>query len=112
MPDVLGFARVSTAGQDLEAQRRRLKAEGGALRVFEDIASGQSFDRPGLVALLDYARLGDAVCVVRLDRLVGATPRVLHSYSSPRRLEQEWYTSYHAVQPTSAPSGRKPQTVS
>jgi hypothetical protein len=49
MPDMLGYARVSTAGQDLEAQRRRLKAKGGALRLFEDIGSGQSFDRPGLV---------------------------------------------------------------
>ena len=69
MPDVLGYARVSTAGQDLEAQRQRLRAEGGTLRVFEDIASGRSFDRPGLAALLDYARSGDTVCVVRLDRL-------------------------------------------
>jgi len=63
------YARVSTAGQDLEAQRRRLRAEGGAGRVFEDIAPGRSFDRPGLAALLDYARPGDTVCVVRLDRL-------------------------------------------
>ena len=69
MPDALGYARVSTAGQDLEAQRRRLRAEGGVLRVFEDVASGRSFDRPGLAALLDYARPGDTVCVVRLDRL-------------------------------------------
>ncbi len=68
-PGVLGYARVSTAGQDLEAQRRRLRAEGSASRVFEDVASGRSFDRPGLSALLDYARPGDTVCVVRLDRL-------------------------------------------
>jgi len=39
------------------------------MRVFEDIVSGKSFDRPGLSALLDFARRGDIVCVVRLDRL-------------------------------------------
>jgi DNA invertase Pin-like site-specific DNA recombinase len=69
MPDVIGYARVSTAEQDLEVQRRRLRDEAGAIRVFEDVASGKSFDRPGLAALLDYARPGDLVCVVRLDRL-------------------------------------------
>ena len=66
---VLGYARVSTPGQELEAQRRRLRDEAGAARVFDDVVSGKSFDRPGLTALLDYARPGDAVCVVRLDRL-------------------------------------------
>jgi DNA invertase Pin-like site-specific DNA recombinase len=46
----------------------RLKAA-GAHRHFEDIVSGNTFDRPGLKALLDYARSGDALAVVRLDRL-------------------------------------------
>ncbi len=69
MPDVIGYARVSTAEQDLEVQRRRLRDEAGAIRVFEDVASGKSFDRPGLAALLDYVRPGDLVCVVRLNRL-------------------------------------------
>ena len=39
------------------------------VRVFEDVISGRTFERPGLQALLDYARAGDALCVVRLDRL-------------------------------------------
>ena len=69
MVDALGYARVSTAGQDLEVQRRRLRDEGKAVRVFEDVISGKRFERPGLTALLDYARPGDLVCVVRLDRL-------------------------------------------
>lgn len=68
MTEVLGYARVSTAGQDLEAQRHRLRAA-GAVRLFEDVISGRNFDRPGLDALLNYARPGDTICVVRLDRL-------------------------------------------
>lgn len=66
---VLGYARVSTAEQNLNGQRLRLRDEACAIRVFEDIISGKSFDRPGLSALLDFARRGDIVCVVRLDRL-------------------------------------------
>lgn len=64
----LGYARVSTGDQDLAGQIMRLKAAGAA-RTFEDVVSGKTFDRPGLTALLDYVRPGDALVVVRLDRL-------------------------------------------
>ena len=68
MTTLLGYASVSTADQDLEGQRRRLHGA-GVLRVFEDVISGRTFERTGLRSLLDYAREGDALCVVRLDRL-------------------------------------------
>ena len=41
----------------------------GVERIFEDKLSGARADRPGLAALLDYAREGDTVTVVALDRL-------------------------------------------
>ena len=68
MANLLGYARVSTTDQDLDGQRQRLR-DAGAMRVFEDVISGKTIDRPGLTDLLDFARPGDAVCVVRLDRL-------------------------------------------
>jgi DNA invertase Pin-like site-specific DNA recombinase len=68
MADILGYARVSTDDQDLEGQRRRLN-QAGAIRIFDDVISGKRFERPGLTQLLDFARPGDALCVVRLDRL-------------------------------------------
>lgn len=68
MGDVLGYARVSTGDQDVAGQELRLRGA-GAIRVFTDIRSGHSMDRPGLAALLDYARRGDTLAVVRLDRL-------------------------------------------
>ena len=68
MSDILGYARVSTHTQDLDTQKRRLNDK-GAIRIFEDIVSGRTFERPGLTALIDYGRAGDLVCVVRLDRL-------------------------------------------
>ncbi|SCX36149.1 DNA-invertase hin [Agrobacterium rosae] len=69
MPDVLGYAPVSTKDQDLEVQRRRLRDEAGAIQVFEDVISGKNFERPGLAELLKFSRKGDIICVVRLDRL-------------------------------------------
>ena len=68
MPETLGYARVSTLDQDIAGQLLRL-AEAGATRSYQDVVSGRTFERPGLSALLDYARSGDTLMVVRLDRL-------------------------------------------
>ena len=68
MPATLGYARVSTPDQDIAGQVMRLTTAGAA-RTFEDVVSGKVFERPGLTAMLEYARAGDAVMVVRLDRL-------------------------------------------
>ena len=66
--DILGYARVSTADQDVAAQEDRLR-QAGAIRVFNDVISGKQFERPGLNELIDHARAGDSLCVTRLDRL-------------------------------------------
>jgi DNA invertase Pin-like site-specific DNA recombinase len=68
MGDILGYARVSTGDQDVTGQTLRLE-KAGAIKVFTDVRSGRSMDRPGLEALLAYARKGDTLAVVRLDRL-------------------------------------------
>jgi DNA invertase Pin-like site-specific DNA recombinase len=68
----LGYARVSTAHQSLDQQMDALTAAGvDATRVYTDKLSGTSIrqQRPGLAALLDYARQGDAIVVVGIDRL-------------------------------------------
>src|SRR6478735_4283275 len=68
----LGYARVSTAHQSLDQQMDALTAAGvDAARVYTDKLSGTSTrqQRPGLAALLDYARQGDAIVVVGIDRL-------------------------------------------
>jgi DNA invertase Pin-like site-specific DNA recombinase len=68
----LGYARVSTAHQSLDQQMDALTAAGvDAARVYTDKLSGTSTrqQRPGLAALLDYARHGDAIVVIGIDRL-------------------------------------------
>src|SRR5277367_6352336 len=68
----LGYARVSTGHQTLDQQVDALTAAGvDSTRVYSDKLSGTSTreQRPGLAALLDYARQGDAIVVVGIDRL-------------------------------------------
>ena len=71
MATILGYARVSTTGQDLDAQLAALTAAGvDAERIYTDKLSGSAkVERPGLAALLDYARPGDTVVVTAIDRL-------------------------------------------
>ena len=68
----LGYARVSTGHQSLDQQLDALTAAGvDPKRVYSDKLSGMSTreQRPGLAALLDYARPGDAIVVIGIDRL-------------------------------------------
>jgi DNA invertase Pin-like site-specific DNA recombinase len=71
MTAILGYARVSTIGQDLDAQLVALSAAGvDPSRVFTDKLSGSARTaRLGLAAMLDYARAGDTVVVAAIDRL-------------------------------------------
>ncbi|WP_426960268.1 recombinase family protein [Muricoccus radiodurans] len=68
MGEILGYARVSTGDQDVSGQELRLQ-QAGAAKIFTDVRSGRTMDRPGLIELLAYARTGDTLAVVRLDRL-------------------------------------------
>ena len=60
-PRRLGYARVSTTGQHLDAQLAVLTAAGvDTDRVFTDkLSASARTARPGLAAMLDYARAGD-----------------------------------------------------
>lgn len=67
---LLGYARVSARTQSLDQQTDAL-AVAGVIRCYTDTLTGVSTreQRPGLSALLDYARPGDIVVVVAVDRL-------------------------------------------
>ena len=101
MGDRLGYARVSTVEQDAGAQRDRLEAA-GAIRVFEDVISGRKFDRPGLTALLDHARPGDSLCVVRLDRLGRSLKELLETVDELRDRQVNLISLEEKIDTTSA----------
>jgi len=64
-----GYARVSTAKQDLDRQIDALTTAGTSTeRIYLDKNSGATTDRPGLRVLRGYARSGDVIVVHTLDR--------------------------------------------
>lgn len=68
MATVYGYARVSTDGQTLDAQRAALTSA-GAVWVFEETASGVRTDRRQLTRAIEQLASGDVLLVTRLDRL-------------------------------------------
>lgn len=65
---ILGYARVSTEDQKLDAQADALTAA-GAERIFAERSSGSVRTRPELGRLLDQLRAGDVIMVTKYDRL-------------------------------------------
>lgn len=80
---LIGYARVSTSDQKLEAQIAALtKAGVHPDHIHTDHASGVSKKRPGLALLMKDVRPGDTVVVWKLDRFGRSVIDLL------RRLEQ------------------------
>lgn len=114
MAQTLGYARVSTQDQDLSGQIDRLE-QAGATRVFEGIISGQTFERPGLTAILDYARNGDTLAVTRLDRLGRSLKELLETVEELRNrgiglISLEERTPPRTAQSRPRQGGCRPQT--
>jgi DNA invertase Pin-like site-specific DNA recombinase len=74
---VIGYARVSTNGQDLALQVQGLK-KAGCTKIWEEKKSGARADRPKLQRLLKDLAAGDTVIVTRLDRLARSTRDLLN----------------------------------
>ena len=65
---VVGYARVLTPEQKLEAQIDLLK-NAGCEKIYKDIASGTRDDRKGLNEMLRYMRKGDTILTYKNDRV-------------------------------------------
>ncbi len=65
---IIGYARVSTDEQNLDAQRDTLTAA-GAERVFAEKITGTARSRQQLDDMIDHLRDGDVVVVTKYDRL-------------------------------------------
>jgi DNA invertase Pin-like site-specific DNA recombinase len=68
----LGYARVSTYGQTLDAQLAELRKEGCA-KIYREKASGARPDRRELLRMIAALASGDVVMVTRIDRLARST---------------------------------------
>jgi DNA invertase Pin-like site-specific DNA recombinase len=80
---LVGYARVSSVGQNLDIQLDKL---GHCDKIFQEKTSGASSQRPRLADCLEYVREGDTVVVTRLDRLARST---LHLCQIAHELERK-----------------------
>ncbi|MEP9356867.1 recombinase family protein [Xanthobacter sp. KR7-65] len=93
---LVGYARVSTVGQTLDAQLEQLTAA-GCSRIFKEKASGARADRRELSRLLAGLQEGDQVVVTRIDRLArstfdlfGIVRRIVDAKAQFRSLAEPW----------------------
>jgi len=92
----IGYARVSTYGQTLDAQLEQLRAN-GCTRIYREKVSGATSDRRELLRLLKSLSAGDVVTVTRIDRLARSTfdlfaivKRIVDAGGQFRSLAEPW----------------------
>jgi DNA invertase Pin-like site-specific DNA recombinase len=69
---IVGYARVSTDGQTLDAQQSALR-QAGCEKVFSEKVSGAKTDRAQLAKAIAALAEGDTLIVTKLDRLARST---------------------------------------
>jgi DNA invertase Pin-like site-specific DNA recombinase len=78
---IVGYARVSTDGQSLEAQHAAL-AQAGAAKVYAEKQSGAKTDRAQLARAIAALAPGDTLIVAKLDRLARSTRDLLNTLAA------------------------------
>lgn len=68
----IGYARVSTAGQNLESQIQTLEKE-NCEAIFQEKFTGTNKDRPQFKKLMKELKEGDTLIITKLDRLARST---------------------------------------
>jgi DNA invertase Pin-like site-specific DNA recombinase len=106
----LGYARVSTNGQDLAGQIAELEAA-GCTRVYREKVSGAKTDRPELAKLLRVLGPGDVVIVSRLDRLARSTRDLLNILDVVAKAGAGFRSLKDTWADTTTPHGRLMLTV-
>lgn len=101
---LIGYARVSTADQNLMLQKNALQ-QAGCEKIFEDEMSGTKDNRPGLHKALEMLRANDTLIVWKLDRL-GRSVKSLIELVSTLSAKNIHFKSLTDSIDTSTPSGR------
>jgi DNA invertase Pin-like site-specific DNA recombinase len=101
---LIGYARVSTADQNLSLQRDALKAA-GCDRVFEDKVSGSRAERVGLHQAMDMLRPGDTLVGWKLDRLGRSVGKLVETVEKLEKQGIDFKSLTDEID-TRSPSGR------
>ena len=107
---IFGYARVSTDGQTLDAQREALRAA-GAEKVFQETASGAKTDRRELARAIRALNAGDVLLVTRLDRLARSTRDLLNTLDAIAKAGAGFRSLADTWADTTTPHGRLMLTV-
>lgn len=83
-PHKIGYARVSTSGQNLDSQLDDLK-RAGCSKIFADRVSGVKESRPEWNKLLEYLRHGDTLVITELSRM---SRSLMHLLQTVKILEE------------------------
>jgi DNA invertase Pin-like site-specific DNA recombinase len=106
----LGYARVSTNGQDLAGQIAELEAA-GCSKIYREKVSGAKTDRPELAKLLRAIEPGDVLIVSRLDRLARSTRDLLNVLDAVAKAGAGFRSLKDTWADTTTPHGRLMLTV-
>ena len=106
----LGYARVSTYGQTLDAQLEQLKAAGCA-KTYREKATGAKVERRELQRLLKAITPGDVVTVTRIDRLARSTRDLLKTLATVAERKAGFRSLGDAWADTTSAHGRLMLTV-
>src|SRR5262245_37913882 len=107
---IVGYARVSTDGQSLEAQQASLKAA-GATRTYSEKISGAVSDRKALGKALAALQTGDVLLVTRLDRLARSTRDLLNILDTISKAGAKFRSLADAWADTTTPHGELTTTL-
>jgi DNA invertase Pin-like site-specific DNA recombinase len=107
---IIGYARVSTDGQTLDAQREAL-TRAGAVRVFAEKISGAGSDRQQLAKAVASLGAGDVLLVTRLDRLARSTRDLLNVLDTVVKAGAGFRSIADTWADTTTPHGRLMLTV-
>ena len=105
----IGNVRCSSADQNAARQEQILK-ELGCERVFSDMLSGKDTNRPGLQAILDYAREGDTLFVESFSRLARSTRDLLAITEELQKKNVQFISQKEQID-TTTPQGKFMLTV-
>jgi DNA invertase Pin-like site-specific DNA recombinase len=107
---IIGYARVSTDGQTLDAQQATLKAN-GAEKIFAEKVSGAVTDRKALARALAALGAGDVLLVTRLDRLARSTRDLLNILDAVSKAGAKFRSLADAWADTTTPHGELMVTI-
>jgi DNA invertase Pin-like site-specific DNA recombinase len=106
----VGYARVSTDGQSVDAQVGELEAA-GVDRIFQEKISGAVTDRVQLRRAINSLSPGDVLLVTRLDRLARSTRDLLNTVAAISDAGAGFKSLRDAWADTTTPHGRLMLTI-